>query len=71
MIEKRLNDAIDPAYSFKYDKRFASKEESIDTGGNIKGYSKPPQWLTYSQNLNCKTCLKIFDTLCKKFRQTQ
>ena len=71
MIEKRLNDAIDPAYGFKYDKRFSSKEESTDTGGNIKGYSELPQWLTHSQNQNYKICLKIFDTLCKKVRQTQ
>ena len=70
-IEKRLNNQIDPAYSFKYDKRFSSKEESTDTGGNIKGYSEVPQWLTHSQNLNYKICLKIFDTWCKKARQTK
>ena len=40
MVEKRLNAAIGPSYSFKYDKDFSSKEKSYDAFGNIKGCSK-------------------------------
>merc|ERR1739844_261656 len=36
MIEKRLNAEMDPSYSFKYDERFSSKEESTDAYLNIK-----------------------------------
>ena len=37
MIENKLNSMMDASYSFEYDDRFSSREETTDANGNVKG----------------------------------
>ena len=37
MVENKLNSMMDAFYSFEYDDRFSSREETVDANGNVKG----------------------------------